>query len=242
MSLISQTDRALSGTLDTHYKQAPQSSKPLYATPGIARQLFIDIVRAACIIHSLSNAEADEELWLDPKAIKKYLVSSVALSDVQKVVKSENFTQALILRGVINLTKTALSGEQLRALAVLTDVTSHASLETKLKRAGIPRYKWDVWMNNPLFRAAHDKLAHDIFLKAQSSVDTQVVSGALQGKLEFIKYYNEITGRHSPGRRAHDDVQSILNDIVDIVTRNVQDPLVLQRISSELSASVAKLG
>lgn len=97
-------------------------------------------------------------------------------------------------------------------------------------------------MNNGLFRAAHDKIAHDIFVKAQSSIDSQVVSGALQGKLDFIKYYNEITGRFSPGRRAHDDVQSILNDIVDIVTRHVKDPKVLQAISAELSASVAKLG
>lgn len=206
------------------------------------RQLFIDCVRAACLIHNLTDGNTANQEWLDPKVIRTYLPPSVDKATVQKIVQSENFTQALILRGVISPTQASLTGEQLRALSVLTDVTHHLSLETKLKRAGIPGYKWDAWMNNGLFRAAHDKIAHDIFVKAQSSIDSQVVSGALQGKLDFIKYYNEITGRFSPGRRAHDDVQSILNDIVDIVTRHVKDPKVLQAISAELSASVAKLG
>ena len=220
----------------------PSTGKPLYAPPGVPRQLFIDIVRAACLIHNLTDGNQTNQEWLDPQVIKNYLPNKVPVSTVETITRTENFTQALILRGVISPTQTALSGEQLRALAVLTDVTSHASIETKLKRAKIPSYKWDAWMNNAVFRAAHDRIAHDIFVKAQSSIDNQVVSGALQGKLDFIKYYNEITGRYSPGRRAHDDVQSILNDFVDIVTRHVKDPKVLQAISAELSASVAKLG
>jgi len=213
----------------------------LYAPPGVPRQLFIDVVRAACLIHNLTDGSSNQE-WLDPKVIKTYLPASVPKATVEQIVRTENFTQALVLRGVMSVTQTQLSGEQMRALSVLTDVTSHASLETRLKRAGIPQYKWDAWMNSAIFRAAHDRIAHDIFVKAQSSIDTQVVSGALSGKLDFIKYYNEVTGRYSPGRRAHDDVQSILNDIVDIVTRHVKDPATLQAISSELSASVAKLG
>jgi len=242
MGLIEQSDRALEGPLHTIYKQAPSTSKPLYAPPGVPRQLFIDTIRAACLIHRITGGDRSNSEWLDPKVLKQYVSSKVPLATLETITKSTNFQEALILRGVTSPTDTALSGEQLRALAVLTDVTSHVSLETRLKRAGIAKYKWDAWMASSIFRAAHDRIAHDIFIASQSSIDTQVVSGALSGKLEFIKYYNEITGRYSPGRRAHADVQSILNDIIEIVTRNVKDPQTLQAISTELSASVAKLG
>jgi hypothetical protein len=242
LGIINETDRALEGPLHTVYKPAPSSSKPLYAPPGVPRQLFIDVVRAACLIHRVTGGDRSNSEWLDPKAIKTYLPTRVPIATVEKITRSTNFQQALILRGVTSPADGILTGEQLRGLAALSDVTTHLSLESRLKRADIPKYKWDAWMNNTVFRAAHDKIAHDIFVAAQSSIDTQVVSGALSGKLEFIKYYNEITGRYSPGRRAHADVQSILNDIIEIVTRNVKDPKALQAISAELSASVAKLG
>jgi len=135
-----------------------------------------------------------------------------------------------------------LSGVQMRALSVMTDFTSNLNLQAKLKKAGIAWYEWQGWLNDPTFRAHHDRLANELFKKAQASVDEAVVSGAVNGKLEFIKYFNEISGKHDPARRAHQDVQTILNGIVEIITRNVTDPEILTRISSELSAVVAKLG
>jgi hypothetical protein len=76
----------------------------------------------------------------------------------------------------------------------------------------------------------------------QADVDSQVAQGAVAGKLEFIKYFNEISGKHNPQRKAHADVQTILDGIVEIITRNITDSELLTRISSELSAVVAKLG
>jgi hypothetical protein len=85
-------------------------------------------------------------------------------------------------------------------------------------------------------------MAANLFAKVQSDVDYQVASGALDGKLDYIKYFNELSGKHDPARRAHQDVQTILNGIVEIITRNVTDEKVLKQISAELSAVVAQLG
>ena len=138
-------DQQQGNPLSTVYKQVP-STKPLYPTPGIPRQLFIDIVRTSCLIHALSSSSGNKELdYLDPTLIKKYLPKTITIDTIKKVIESPNFTQALILRGVINPSQANLTGEQMRALAVLTDITSHASLETKLKRAGIPSWKWNAW-------------------------------------------------------------------------------------------------
>lgn len=134
-----------------------------------------------------------------------------------------------------------LTGRQLLALSQLTDVSSSKSLNQKLKDAGIQWSEWQLWMSNKRFREAHDKLAEDVFRKAQASVDLQVASGALDGRLDFIKYYNEITGRHDPKRRAHQDVQTILRIMVDIIMRNVTDPAILAKINEEIGTQLNQL-
>lgn len=211
----------------------PPASKPIQPPPGILRKDFVEILEAAVLHHQLTAGMAP--LTVD---IVKTYCPRLAKRLIEKALGTEQFHNMMVLRGVINESD-GLSGEQMRALSVLTDVSSNLKLVDKLKRAGIPWYKWQAWMNNPLFRAHHDKLANDLFKKMQASVDEAVVSGALDNKLEFIKYFNEISGRHDPARRAHQDVQAILDSIVDIITRNVKDPAVLQQISAELSAALS---
>ena len=183
---------------------------------------------------------AYEQEDLDYKTCKQYMPSLTSL-DYDKIIKSPEFHTALVLRGVRKESE-GLSGDQMRALSVMTDLSSAQSLEKKLKQAGITWYQWQTWMHSPLFKAHHDRLASKIFTSVQQSIDLRVATGALDGKLDFIKYYNELTGRHSPDRRAQQDVQMILNEVVAILQRNVRDPEVLVRISAELSAVVSKLG
>lgn len=217
--------------------QPPPNSKPFITIPGIPRPIFTKVVEAVCTLHAFNHGDLPSNL---AESLKD--MTGVPISTVKKILGNKIFFDAMVLRGVYSADAGTLSGEQLRALAVLSDVSSHLALETKLKRAGITWYKWQAWMNDKSFRAAHDKISHDIFKNAQSSIDSQVASGALEGRLDFIKYYNELSGKHDPARRAHSDVQTILNGIVEILTRNITDPTILTRISSELSAVVSKLG
>lgn len=211
----------------------PSAAKPIQTPIGILRKDFTDIVEAAVLHHQLTAGMSP----LSVDIVKTYC-PRLAKRLIEKALGTKEFRSMMVLRGVIRESD-GLSGEQMRALSVLTDVTSNLKLVDKLKRAGVPWYKWQAWMNDPLFRAHHDKLAGDLFSKMQSAVDEAVVSGALDNKLEFIKYYNEISGKHDPARRAHQDVQQILDSIVDIITRNVKDPVVLQQISAELSAALS---
>jgi hypothetical protein len=222
----------------------PSSVKPkvIYPPAGVSREIFDQIIEASVLHAGLAVSTRDQGLDLDVDTIRAYC-PRIPKPVITKVIESKPYHQVLILRGIKQPgSKDGLSADQMRALTILTDVSSSRSLEKRLKLAGISWFRWQAWLNDPIFRAAHDKLCEDIFKKAQSSIDVQVVSGALDGKLDFIKYANEMSGRFDPNRRAHADVQLILNGIVEIITRNVTDPEVLKRISSELSAVVAKLG
>ena len=218
----------------------PDRSKPIYPPAGITREDFDKVVEVAVLQHSLERGIVDGETVITTDTVKSYH-PKLSKRTIEIVLASKPFHHTLILRG-IRKDSSALSAEQMRALTVMTDVSTSLSLERKLKRAGISWFKWQAWLNDPMFRAMHDRLASQLFTKVQADVDMQVASGALEGKLDFIKYFNELSGKHDPNRRAHQDVQTILNGIVEIVTRNVTDPVVLNRIASELSAVVAKLG
>lgn len=227
----------MSSELELSFYQVPPKSKPLRTPAGINRGHFTAVVEAAVMGHALSGSRAAA---LDLQALALY--SKLPQRVVKPIIESKEFHDAMLLRGVISAEATELDGEQLRALSVLMDTSKARSLETKLKAAGIPWYKWQAWMNDSTFRAAHDRMAHDLFKKMQSQVDVTVAAGALSGDLGFIKYYNEISGKHDPARRAHQDVQSILDGLADILMRHVTDRETLLAISSELSVLVAKLG
>ena len=209
---------------------------PVYTIPGIPRKLMNQMIEVAVLEHALNSGYEN----LDFPTCRAY-IPGLTSKDHDVIVKSKEFHTALVLRGIRTDTE-GLSGDQMRALAIMSDISSKQPLERKLKAAGIPWYQWQTWMHSPLFKSHYDALAKKVFDSAQSSIDLKVASGALDGDLNFIKYYNELTGRHSPDRRAHADVQMILNEVVKIIQQRVQDPETLMAISTDLSAVVAKLG
>lgn len=241
----SSTDQVLTAysemtTQDLSEYEPPPKAKPLFTPPGIPRAVFLRALDVSVFLHaSLGSLNED---YLDPRRLKQHM-PNVQISMLTKLVTTKSFHDGLILRGVINkVTTNGLSGDQIRALGILTDMTSFGSFEAKLKKAGIPSYRFNSWMNDSTFNALHDRLVHKAFLSAQGQIDAQIARGALDGKLDFIKYYNEVTERHTPNRRGHADVQTLLDGIADILMTHIRNPEQLKAISADLSVIVAKLG
>jgi hypothetical protein len=226
--------------LDTFAVPPNARRLPGLTIPGILRKHFNQIVEVAILEHALSDGMLD----LNVTTVRQY-APHLKADDISKVLASKEFHQTLVLRGVRTEDPSGqqhLSGEQMMALSALTDLSSSLTLERRLKKVGVTWYQYQAWLHDPLFRSHLDQLSHKAFESATSQIDMQLASGALEGRLDFIKTYYEITGRNSPDRKAHQDVQMILNAVVEIVTRNVKDSQTLSRISAELSAVVAKLG
>lgn len=224
--------------------EAPPNHKPLFTPPGIPRTIFMRALDVAALIHNLNGATPGNDDYLNPKALWSYMKGepNVTLTMLTNLTTTKSFYDGLILRGIINKATTQdLTPPQIRALNVLTDVSTPISFTKKLQQANIKPYQWNAWMNNQTFRALHDRLVHQAFLSASSQIDAQIAAGALDGKLEFIKYYKELIQPPAQAR-AHQDVQTLLDGIADILMRNITDPVLLTRISAELSTIVMKLG
>jgi len=232
--------------------KAVDPTKPTKVIPGILKEHQAFLVEAI-IIHY-----AEYHNYPTPRELHEYSKKTVPLALCHRVWKVQPFLEVLYSRGlpaVESLTvrredphvvtsialSEALEPRQLLALSVMTDTTQRLTLETRLRRAGISKSEWQNWMRNKKFRAKFENIARETFIRSQSMIDLQLASGALEGKLDFIKYYNEVSGRHDPNKQAKVEVRAVLAAVVEIITRNVTDPETLNRISSEMQLQLQAL-
>lgn len=126
---------------------------------------------------------------------------------------------------------------KVQALEVLTAPGSKLSLDGRLKKIGVDRRTYEAWMSDPEFCNALTQLSERNFGKLQYEVNNTVQKLALSGRLDAVKYFNELSGRTSEKQGA--DVQVILRGVVDIITRNIHDAETLKQIAAELQLLVS---
>lgn len=237
------------GVSPLNFYHEKRGSKPLQV-PGVLPEHTQHVTEAVIILYSLYHK------WPTLSELERYIGGPDGLVPshvLDKILNSEVFHRILQNRGlnpdriknpdgsISDVSKT-LTPQQMLALSALSDVSKARPLELRLKSLGISWSEWQLWMKNPVFKTAHDNLAREIFTRAQSTVDIQVVSGALEGRIDFIKYYNEITGRYDPARKTQADISNILRTIVDIITRHVTDEQTLAKIGTEFQVLVKEYG
>lgn len=132
--------------------------------------------------------------------------------------------------------KYPLSAEQLAVANVLLDFSDTRTHAAKLKSLGVPSTKYNNWLRQPAFsaycRERAESLIDNTGQEAHVSLLKQVQSGR---SLEAVKYYNQLTGRFTPGQEAQANIAGIMVRIVEIVQRHVQDPEVIREIAREFS-------
>lgn len=141
---------------------------------------------------------------------------------------------ALSLKGVMKK-GAGLTLDQLRALRYLTDVTVNKNLEQKLRHLGISWEIYQNWMHDSHFRSQMEARSDEILNEAQAPVMQAMVQGALQGKLENIKYFHAVTGRFRESDTGS-DTRAFLSGLVEILQGEIKDPEQLKRIAVRLQS------
>jgi len=145
----------------------------------------------------------------------------------------EKFATALVLRGVLKTGKN-LSGEQLMALNVLSDITSGKTLEQRLKQLGVPWYKYQSWLEDKNFAEQLKHRAEKV-MDAATGPAMVALSERAQYNNDSLKYMLQLTGRYDPNRQGQADVRAFLNGVVETLQRNIDDPDLLMKIAGELA-------
>lgn len=180
----------------------------------------------------------------DMASVQAYFSGNGSLKKLAEVMSTPEYEQAMSLRG-IHKTKIAagISPEQSYALEILTDPSrSRQSFETKLKAAGITYTKYRSWLKNPIFNAVFSSVTENMIQEHQGDVNVALVNKAISGDMRAIEYYNQLSGRFNPDRGQLLNLQAIVSGLLEIITRNIRDPEILDAVVVDIDKLIAREG
>lgn len=126
-----------------------------------------------------------------------------------------------------------LSAEQLAAANLLLDFSDNRSHAAKLKSIGVSTTRYNNWLRNAEFAAYLRERAEQLVDNTGHEAHTSLLRQVQRGNMQAIQYYNQLTGRFTPGAETQMNVAAVMIRIVEAVQRHVKDPEVIRAIAQE---------
>ncbi len=152
---------------------------------------------------------------------------------ISSILETDEFRQAVTARGIPWDNTGGLTATQMLVAQILTNPTDKRELKIKLRGAGVTYTQYRAWMNQPAFSQYMHKITEGMLTEHIPDFNTVLTKKALAGDLNSIKYINELSGRHDPNRQQILDLQNMVGILLDIIQRNVKDPVAMKAISDE---------
>jgi hypothetical protein len=129
----------------------------------------------------------------------------------------------------------ALTAEQLLCANAMLNLKDGRSERKKLSDLGISPAKYAAWRKDPGFQQYMRVRAENTLSEALPDTLLALTDVAARGDINGIKLHLEMTGRYNPKTEAQVNVEQIVSRVLDVIMRNVTDPLVLSKIADELT-------
>ena len=174
--------------------------------------------------------------------IYDYSDKRVTKATISKVVLTDEFKSAMQQRGIPWRPDdyTGISTEQAYAIQILTNpVHEKKTLQAKLKLAGISYPIYRNWLKQPTFARYLNNLTEGMLSEHTGDLHTVLMSKALAGDLNSIKYVHELSGRHDPNHQQIEDLTKIVDRLIEIISQEVKDPSTLTRIANKMQLVMA---
>lgn len=149
----------------------------------------------------------------------------------------ETFRVALHNRGIKipgdNRLPKELSPEQVAAIACVLNFEDKRSVGMKLKSLGLTTAMWYGWLQNPVFKDYLIDVSSRSFEASLPTVQKGLLTAAEKGSVDAVKFFYEITGRHSQDSATVNNLKLTIAKLIEAVQRNVKDPQILGSISRD---------
>lgn len=150
--------------------------------------------------------------------------------------KVDAVRQSLGTRGV-NFTQVedekVLTPQQILCANVLLNTLDKSSIRQKLEAVGVTTTQYQGWLNDKTFKAYLKNRAEVIFAGAEPNALLGITKAVESGDLKAIQFYLEVTGRYNPRLTIEVNVDTIINRVVDVVSRYVSADI-MERIAADL--------
>lgn len=126
-----------------------------------------------------------------------------------------------------------LSRDQTAAILTLLNYEDKRSRARKLQDLGITTAQFNGWMKDPKFKDYYMDLAEKQFKDALPVAQESIIKSMEKGSVEAIKFYMEITGRHTGDTAGMQNVKIIIAKLVESIQMHVKDPVALEAIATD---------
>ena len=157
------------------------------------------------------------------------------INEIQAYLRTREYALAMREMGFnIDLNDNGLTAEQMGFLTILSNPSDGKDLRGKLRLAGIPWAKYQLWLKEREFRKAHDKILGDSLKSMMPLAEQQLAAKIASGDINAIKFGMEVTGRHNPNGQKQLESEALLAILLEVIEEEIKDMGVLQRIASKV--------
>jgi hypothetical protein len=161
---------------------------------------------------------------------------------ISAIIATEEFGEAIRNRGLpwnSGDYRAGLTSTQQFAISIITNPTDKRGLKAKLASAGVTYSQYRAWLKDPVFNRYMNTITEGMLSDHTGDLHTALMNRALNGDLNAIKYVYELNGRFDPASRQMQDVSVLVERIIEIVIKNIHDPVVLNKITGEMRGVIA---
>lgn len=156
---------------------------------------------------------------------------------VRQAWLKEGFKQALINRGVTLVEKRKegiLTPTQIVLVNMLLNVGDKTSLREKLKLVNISQPQYNAWLRDPVFQGYLRMRTEQMFEFADHDAFKSLVQAVQDGDVPAMKLFFEMRGIYNPKVTLDINVETVVLRVVEIITKHVKDPVVLEAIARDV--------
>lgn len=161
--------------------------------------------------------------------------SNLAPTRAGLILASPEFRTACAVRGIVTSTNPGISPRQDYALQIILDTSDGLSLGRKLKKAGVSNSEFRAWLQNPLFSQHYQRVTDQLLMDNRPAI-IALANKAGEGDLAAIKFQMEVNGFHNPNKQSQVDVAVMMNRVMEVLFKHVDNRDTLLAISAEMSA------
>jgi hypothetical protein len=185
-------------------------------------------------------AFVEQTFWMTGSVpTQDVLVERLGLSKqtVKKYFEDETFRTALRTRGV-DLSPEQSTGlltiQQLTLANILLNLHDKRSVRQKLDEVGVSSQQYHVWLKDPAFSDYMRKRAEDLFQGKDHEVYIALLNNATNGDDKAIQLFFEMRGIYNPKLQVEVNLEQVLQKVIEIIARHVQDPATLAAIADDM--------
>lgn len=189
------------------------------------------------LVNALNKIEQD---W---NATGKFKIPSGI--DIFEALENESFQRGLRNRGIVVpahlaqatdddiLPEGYLTREQTAAILTVLNFDDKRTRGRKLADLGITAAQWSGWMKDEKFNSYYMDIAERHFKDALPVAQESLLKAMDKGSVEAVKFYLELTGRHTGDTAGLQNVKVVIAKLVESIQMHVKDPVALEAIATD---------